>query len=158
MRKLAFALLMIAALPALALEPEEILDDPALEARARQLSLEVRCVVCQNQSIDDSPAQIAADMRRAIRERLVAGDGDDQVLAFLVDRYGDYVLLRPPFRPGTYLLWFGPGLVLLIGAIGVAWSLRRRANQPEPDPLTPDERAAVDRLLGRKADNEGAGV
>lgn len=151
MRVLAAVLLFLLVFPAHAIEPEEVLDDAALEARARSLSLEVRCVVCQNQSIDDSPAQIAADMRRAIRDRLVAGDDDEQVLAYLVDRYGDYVLLRPPFRPTTYLLWFGPGIVLLIGVIGVAWGLRRRSGKPEPDPLTAEERAAVNRLLGRQS-------
>jgi len=153
MRSLIVVLVLLFTVPAFAVEPEEVLDDPALEARARILSLDVRCVVCQNQSIDDSPAQIAADMRRAIRERLVAGDDNDQVLTYLVDRYGDYVLLRPPFRPATYLLWFGPGIVLLIGVIGVAWGLRRRSGKPEPDPLTPEERAAVDRLLNRPVDS-----
>ena len=156
MRRLILVFVLLLAVPALALEPEEMLDDPVLEERARDLSLEVRCVVCQNQSIDDSPAQIAADMRRAIRDRLVAGDSDAEVLDFLVDRYGDYVLLRPPLRPGTYLLWFGPGLVLLIGVFGVAWGLRRRALKPEPDPLTPEERAAVNRLLGRQTDGKDA--
>ncbi|MEM7446561.1 MAG: cytochrome c-type biogenesis protein [Pseudomonadota bacterium] len=156
MIRLVLTLLLVLTLPAFAVEPEEVLDDPALEARARALSLEVRCVVCQNQSIDDSPAQIAADMRRAIRERLVAGDSDEQVLTFLVDRYGDYVLLRPPFRPSTYFLWFGPGLVLLIGVSGVVWSMRRRSQKPEPDPLTPEEREAVNRILNRPSGSEGA--
>ena len=101
------AILMLLALPALAVEPSEMLKDPALEARARDIGRALRCVVCQNQSIDDSAAEVAHDMRRAVRERLSAGDSDDKVYAFMVARYGDYVLLKPPFKPGTLVLWLG---------------------------------------------------
>ncbi len=115
-------LLFVVLLPlsgAPAIEPHEILDDPALEARARALSKELRCPVCQNQSLDDSDADIAKDLRRIVRERLVAGDSDPQIKAHLVDRYGDFVLLDPPVKRSTWLLWFGPALVALIGAIAV---------------------------------------
>src|SRR3546814_6727246 len=90
-------------------------DPPVLEQRARDLSAEIRCVVCQNESIDSSNAEIARELRLLVRERLVAGNSDQQVLDYLVARYGDFVLLRPPMKPATYLLWFGPFLILLIG-------------------------------------------
>jgi cytochrome c-type biogenesis protein CcmH len=108
MRSWLAVLLLVFAVPAFAVEPDEILDDPVLEARARDLSAEIRCVVCQNESIDSSSAGIARDLRILLRERLVAGDSDAEVKDFLVARYGDYVLLRPPVKPATYLLWFGP--------------------------------------------------
>ena len=101
---------------AAAVEPDEILDDPALEARAREISRELRCVVCQNENIDSSNADLARDLRLLVRERLKAGDSNEEVIAFVVDRYGDFVLLRPPMRVGTYFLWFGPLLFVLIGA------------------------------------------
>jgi cytochrome c-type biogenesis protein CcmH len=133
------------AAPALAVLPHEMLADPALEARARELSRELRCQVCQNQSIDDSNAPLAADLRRVVRERLEAGDSDRAVLAFVADRYGDYVLMRPPVRPATYALWFGPAVVLALGALGAATYMRRR--RPASDaPLSEEERRMLDQL------------
>jgi cytochrome c-type biogenesis protein CcmH len=119
-------LLVLFAGPAWAVLPHERLADPALEARARALSVELRCQVCQNQSIDDSNAPLAADLRKIVRERLSAGDSDKAVLDFVVRRYGDYVLLRPPMRSDTWLLWYGPFAVLGLGAIGAFVYLRRR--------------------------------
>lgn len=135
--------------PALAVNPDEILDDPVLEARARDISAGLRCLVCQNESIDSSNADLARDLRILVRERLVAGDSDDQVRAFMVARYGDFVLLRPPLKPETYVLWFGPGAILVLGALGVALYLRRRAAPPagEAKPLDAAEMARLARLL-----------
>ena len=111
--------------PAMALGPDEVLSDAALEARARALSKELRCMVCQNQSIDDSDAPLARDLRILVRERLQAGESDQQVINFLVARYGEFVLLRPRFSWHTALLWLAPGAVLLIGACGVLLLARR---------------------------------
>lgn len=108
-----------------AVEPEEVLDDPVLEARARDISQHLRCVVCQNQSIDDSSAELARDLRLVIRERLTAGDTNDEVITFVVDRYGDFVLLKPPFQGDTYFLWFGPFIILLLGGILVFYYFRK---------------------------------
>jgi cytochrome c-type biogenesis protein CcmH len=122
------ALLVLTLLPALradAIELDEILTDPALETRARALSKELRCMVCQNQSIDDSDAPLARDLRALVRDRLKAGDSDRQVIEFLVARYGEFVLLRPRFSPRTALLWLGPGLLLLVGAFGLVLMARR---------------------------------
>ena len=113
MRRAVALLALLFTLPALAVEPSEVLSDPALEARARTIGQALRCVVCQNQSIDDSAAEVAHDMRRAVRERLTAGDSNDQVFAFMVARYGDYVLLKPPFKTGTLVLWLGAPLLFL---------------------------------------------
>ena len=134
---------------ALAVEPGERLDDPALEARARAISAELRCLVCQNQSLDDSSAELAHDLRMLIRERLKTGDSDEQVRQFLVRRYGDFILLKPPLQPDTYLLWFGPLALLLLGAAGVALYLRRRNRIAEgvPAPLTPEECRKLAKLL-----------
>ncbi|HYC14743.1 MAG TPA: cytochrome c-type biogenesis protein [Stellaceae bacterium] len=146
---LAFMLLAWTTAAALAVEPGERLDDPALEARARAISAGLRCLVCQNQSLDDSNAELAHDLRVLIRERLKAGDSDEQVRQFLVRRYGEFILLKPPLEPETYLLWFGPFGVLLLGAAGVAFYLRRRGRTPatEPPPLTPEERRKLAKLL-----------
>lgn len=154
MRLILTLLLIVAwAVPVAALEPDERLDEPALEARARALSAELRCVVCQNQSIDDSAAPLARDLRVLVRERLLAGDSDDQVLAFVTARYGDYVLLRPPVQPNTYALWFGPFAVLAIGVTILAvMAGRRRRGRIAPDPLTEDERRRVDALLDKGPD------
>ncbi len=150
-RSLAFlvALLLFTG-PAGAVMPDEVLDDPALEVRARGLSKDIRCLVCQNESIDTSNADLARELRILVRERLTAGDSDREVLDFLVARYGDYVLLRPPFKPGTYLLWFGPGFLLLLGGVAVAAYFARRRRQPEAAeaPLTAEERRRLGRLLG----------
>ncbi len=147
MRALLVACLLLLALPARAVEPDEMLDDPALEARARALSQVVRCVVCQNESIDSSSAGIARDLRKLIRERLLAGDTDQQILDFLVARYGNFVLLEPPVEPATWLLWAAPPLVLLLGGIGVVVLLRRRRALAPPAELTAAERARLDDLL-----------
>jgi len=131
--------------PARAVDPSERLADPVLEARARTLGKSLRCLVCQNQSIDDSNADLAHDLRVLVRERLSAGDSDAQVLAFLQARYGDYVLLKPPVDPATWVLWFGPAAVLAIG-VGVL-VIRRRRLPAAPIPLSPEERARLDLLL-----------
>ena len=147
---------------ALAVEPSEMLKDPALEARARAISRELRCLVCQNQSIDDSNADLAHDLRMIVRERLSAGDSDAQVKAYLVARYGDFVLLDPPFEAKTLILWLGPALVLLLGAGGIYAALRRRPAAAAPEtPLNEAERqrlaeitaeddAKPDRPMGRQ--------
>jgi len=149
---LSVLLMLVATVPALAVQPDEMLKDPALEARARELSRELRCMVCQNQSIDDSEAPLARDLRLLVRERLKAGDSDRQVLDFLTARYGDFVLLKPRFRWDTALLWLGPAAVLLLGALGLANLLRRRSRLPDDSesapPLTEDERARLADLLG----------
>jgi cytochrome c-type biogenesis protein CcmH len=145
-------LLVGLAMPAGAVLPDERLADPALEARARTLSQELRCMVCQNQSIDDSNADLAHDLRVLVRERLTAGDSDAQVLAYLTSRYGDYVLLRPPVKPTTWLLWFGPPALLIVGCLAIllGWRRRRAAALARPAPLDADEQARLARLL-----NEG---
>jgi len=153
MKNLIAALAMIAfALPALAVEPGEMLDDPALEARARQISRELRCLVCQNQSIDDSDSDVAHDLRLLVRERLLAGDSDQAVLDYVAQRYGDFVLLQPPVKPATWPLWFGPAALLLIAAAGIAWYFRRRRGETAPLPLSDAERR---RLAGLIDDGNG---
>jgi cytochrome c-type biogenesis protein CcmH len=149
-RALAAALVALAALasPAGAVEPGEMLADPALEARARELSRELRCLVCQNQSIDDSAAPLARDLRVLVRERLTAGDSNDQVVAFVTERYGDFVRLRPPFKPETWLLWLGTPTLLLAAAGAVILVARRRRTASAPTPLSTDERRRLDIALG----------
>lgn len=145
---LRLALLLMLAATAQAVEPAERLADPAMEARARTISTGLRCVVCQNETIDDSNAGLARDIRRFLRERLVAGDTDAQAVDQLVARYGDFVLLRPPVKPATWLLWFGPAAVLVLGLGGTAMWLGRRPRQAEiPEPLSASEAARVERLL-----------
>jgi cytochrome c-type biogenesis protein CcmH len=136
--------------------PDEVLDDPALEGRARELSKVIRCVVCQNESIDSSNADLARDLRILVRERLVAGDSDEAVLDFLVARYGEFVLLRPRVRPGTYFLWYGPAALLLLGGLGVALYFRRRRREGAPvaAQLNPEEQARLARLLAEKQDTD----
>lgn len=152
MRAAAIALLALLALPAqAATSPDEMLTDPSLEARARALGHELRCLVCQNQSIDDSDADLAHDLRRLVRERLTAGDSDAEVKAFLVARYGDFVLLDPPFRPSTWLLWLGPALGLLL-AVGWLLLRGRRRQADAVQPLDEAERARLDRLLAESGD------
>jgi cytochrome c-type biogenesis protein CcmH len=153
-RLVLFALLLLStALPAGAVQPGEQLADPVLEARARTLSREIRCLVCQNESIDDSEADLAHDLRVIVRERILAGDTDEQVKAFLVARYGDFVLLKPPVRPSTWALWFGPFAVLALAAAGAGFYLTRR-QVPEAAPLDPAERAELDRLLSEEEQEE----
>lgn len=143
-----FCALLIAG-PVAAVLPEEQSADPALEARAREISRELRCVVCQNQSIDDSDAPLAADLRAIVRERLTAGDTDEEAIAFIVARYGSFVLLKPPLDLETILLWSAPLLVLIPGGLGIALYLRRRgqASAAEPAPLSTDERRTLAAIL-----------
>ena len=129
--------LVLAAGAARAVQPDEVLPDPALEARARALSSELRCMVCQNQSIDDSDAPLARDIRLLIRERIVKGESNQAVRAFLVSRYGDFILLEPPFKPETLLLWLSAPLTLALGALGIYFAMRR-ARDPAPA-LSPAE-------------------
>ncbi|MCI0430800.1 MAG: cytochrome c-type biogenesis protein CcmH [Rhodospirillales bacterium] len=144
---LALALGLGIAGPSGAVQPGEELADPALEARARSLSREIRCLVCQNQSIDESEADLARDLRLIVRERIAAGDSDDAVKAFLVERYGDFVLLNPPVKPKTWLLWFGPAAILAMALGGAALYLRRRPKLAEAPPLDAAERVELDRLM-----------
>ena len=126
-----------------AVEPDEILNDPALEARARTISRELRCLVCQNQSIDDSDAPLARDLRVLVRDRLSAGDSDTQVMDYVVSRYGDFVLLKPPFKATTLLLWGGPVLFLLFGLTALVLFYRRRSSIVPPLSLEDERRAAA---------------
>jgi len=130
-----------------AVEPGEALDDPKLEARARELSLELRCLVCQNQSIDDSHASLARDLRLLVRERLKAGDSDEQVRDYLVSRYGEFILLKPQLRLGTALLWLSPFAVLALGGIVIFSLARRRQRNDVVAQLSEDEKARLERLL-----------
>ena len=144
MRIAASFLALSLATSAHAVQPDEVLKDPSQEARARALSLELRCLVCQNQSIDDSNAPLARDLRLLVRERIVAGDDDTAIRRFLVERYGDFVLLKPPFDSRTVLLWIGPFLVLAAGAAAVfAAARKRRAVALSAPPLTDEERRAL---------------
>jgi cytochrome c-type biogenesis protein CcmH len=146
-------LFLLVAVPALAVEPSEMLKDPALEARAREIGQALRCVVCQNQSIDDSQAEVAHDMRRAVRERLTAGDSDDQVFAYMVARYGDYVLLKPPFKARTLVLWLGaPALLLIAGTALLFAARRRRPATLAPPPLSDEEHERLSVILGDQRD------
>jgi len=150
--RLAFTLIsLLGASLAWAVQPNEMLADPALEARARELSAELRCMVCQNQSIDDSDATLARDIRVLIRQRIVKGESNAAVRDFLVSRYGDFILLKPPFKPETLLLWFGAPLILALGALSIARAQSRRRIAP-PAPLSAEEEAKLAAL----ADNEGA--
>lgn len=146
---LAIGALIAFAPPALAVEPDEILPDPAQEARARDLSQHLRCVVCQNQSIDDSNAPLARDLRILLRERLKAGDTDRAAIDFIVARYGNFVLLKPPLQLDTLLLWFGPGLVLLLALVGYWMLIRRRAETvpAAPEALSEAEREELQAIL-----------
>lgn len=139
--------------PAWTMLPSERLTDPKLEARARAIGGELRCLVCQNQSIDDSNSDLAHDLRVLVRTRLAAGDSDAQTIAYLVARYGKFVLLRPPFEPATYALWLSPALILVLGASGIALRLHRR-KAPAPArsvPLSAVEEARLQRLLEERA-------
>ena len=159
MRRLRYtfvALALLNAVPALAVQPDEMLSNPALETRARTLSKELRCMVCQNQSIDDSDAPLARDIRILVRDRLTAGDSEKQVLEFLTARYGDFVLLKPRFSAETAALWLTPVIVLLAGVCGLLVILRRRrmagmasGTVSESAPLSAAEHARLTELLGR---------
>lgn len=164
MRKLIailFVLLMaaVAAPAAYAVQPDEIMSDPAKEARARDLSRELRCMVCQNQSIDDSEAPLARDLRLLVRERIAAGDSDAQVLDFLVARYGEFVLLKPRLEPRTYLLWLLSPLALAGGGVALWMHNRRRtksaaAEDPSLRQLTADEEARLEQLIASEPSPE----
>lgn len=146
---LALAVAGAVALPAAAVEPNEVLADPALEHRAREISKGLRCLVCQNQSIDDSDAELARDLRVLVRERLSAGDSDRAVVDYVVSRYGDFVLLEPPVKPGTYALWFGAPAFVLAGGVAIWLFYRRRRSQTAgaAAPLSAAEEARVAALL-----------
>ena len=145
---LALAMGWVFTMPARAVEPDEILTDKAMETRARDLSAELRCLVCQNQSIDDSQASLAKDLRMLVRQRLQAGDSDEQVRKYLVDRYGDFILLQPPFKLTTLLLWLTPGAVLLLGGLAI-WGAQRqsRTSAAEAAALSGAEQAELEKLL-----------
>ncbi len=146
MKKALILAALLNAAPALAVEPDEILADPALEHRARALSTELRCVVCQNQSIDDSEAPLARDLRLLLRERLQAGDSDEAAKAYLVARYGDFVLLKPPFNTTTLFLWLGPFLVLAAGILYLVLNRRRQAS-PGEAPISAEEAEKLKKLI-----------
>lgn len=149
MRWFLLACALLVAAPALAVQPDEILPDPALEARARDISKELRCLVCRNENIDDSHAGLARDLRLLVRERLTAGDTDEEVIAYIVDRYGEFVLLNPRMSGGNLVIWLaGPGL-LLIGGLGALFFIRRQrggADVAAAAGLSPEERARVAEL------------
>ncbi len=147
MRSFILALVVISVVPAFAVQPDEVLPDQRLETRARNLSRELRCMVCQNQSIDDSEASLARDLRIIVRERLMAGDSDQQVLDFLTARYGDFVLLNPPFKLSTALLWLLPAGLLIIGVAVLIILVRRQQKNGQPDTtLTTAEKARLTEL------------
>ncbi len=155
------SVLFLSTAPAWAVNPDEVLSDPVLEARAREISKGLRCLVCQNQSIDDSDADLAKDLRIIVRERLTAGDSDAQVIDFVVSRYGDYVLLKPPFKLATLVLWLGPAAIAGTGLIAVVMFFRRRrsgaaqtgaAQQPAAvttttTPLSDEENRRIEEIL-----------
>ena len=146
---LAFSSLALSSF-AWAVEPDEILADPVLEARARDISAELRCLVCQNQSIDDSDAPLAKDLRVLVRERLVAGDSNAEIRSFLVVRYGEFVLLKPAMSLANLLLWLTAPVVLLIGAAAAIWRVRKATGRAEAD-LSPEEERALAKILDDKA-------
>ena len=136
-----------------AVEPNEILKNPQLEMRARMLSKNIRCLVCQNQSIDDSNASLAKDLRRIVREQLVNGASDNEIFDFLVKRYGDFVLLKPPIKPTTYILWYGPLFLFIIGIFAsILFLSRRKKILPEP-PLTNEEVEKLSKLTVNRNKN-----
>jgi len=149
MRKLGLIILICLAFPgtAYALDPGEQLSDPAIEARAREISRELRCLVCQNQSIDDSDADLARDLRRTVRERLEAGDSNAEVLDYAVERYGEFILMRPRLSAYTLALWATPGLLLAAGMIVVSIVFRRRSRSNAAGALNSDEEARLKSLL-----------
>jgi cytochrome c-type biogenesis protein CcmH len=145
MTRLWLLLALLLAAPALAVQPDEVLADAALEARARMISAELRCVVCQNQSIDESDAPLARDLRIVVREQLTLGKSDADIMAYVVARYGNFVLLKPPVEPATWALWLGPFGVLLSGGALLLFWMRRRTTA-EAAPLSAAESAEIERL------------
>ena len=146
-RLLVIAFLMLSAWPAFAVNPDEVLADPALETRARGLSAQLRCMVCQNQSIDDSNAELAKDLRLLVRERITNGDSDEAVITYVVSRYGEFVLLNPRFETKTLLLWGAPVVLLLAGAAAMLVAARRRTGNVTGTALSADEQARLDAVL-----------
>ena len=144
---LALFLLLASVVPSLAVNPDEVLADPALEARARAISAQLRCMVCQNQSIDDSNAELAKDLRLLVRERLKNGDSDEAVISYVVSRYGEFVLLNPRFEAKTLVLWGMPAILLVAGIVTLALAARRRAARIPGAPLSAEEKEALDKLL-----------
>jgi cytochrome c-type biogenesis protein CcmH len=155
-KHLLFVLILVCAnfpLSINAVEPNEILKNPQLEMRARMLSKNIRCLVCQNQSIDDSNASLAKDLRRIVREQLVNGASDNEIFDFLVKRYGDFVLLKPPIKPTTYILWYGPLFLFIIGIFAsILFLSRRKKILPEP-PLTNEEMEKLSKLTVNRNKN-----
>jgi cytochrome c-type biogenesis protein CcmH len=150
LRIVLIALSILGTYPAHAVQPDEVLPDAALETRARNLSRELRCMVCQNQSIDDSDAPLARDLRLLVREQLKAGDSDTQILDFLVARYGDFVLLKPRFTRHTALLWLLPALILIAGAAALFALRRRQRFRAASAELSGEEEARVAEVLKRE--------
>lgn len=156
--------LLLAATPAAAVQPDEVLPDPAQEARARELSKELRCMVCQNQSIDDSDAPLARDLRLLVRERIAQGESNQQVLDYLVARYGEFVLLRPTWHGANVILWLAPFAVLVFGGLGLVVAYRRRAAQagasgaPATTPLSAEEEARLRAALAEAPDEAARDV
>lgn len=146
-----FFLLMLVGQPVYAVNPNEILKDPALEMRAREISKGLRCLVCQNQSIDDSDATLAKDLRVLVRDRITAGDTNEEVVTYVVSRYGDFVLLKPPFNMATLALWIGPFLLIIGGLIAIILFFRRNAKPAQsgsqPTPLSDEEKKRLAELL-----------
>lgn len=154
-RKLLLVLsFLFAAMPAFAVNPDEILADPVLETRARGLSANLRCMVCQNQSIDDSNAELARDLRVLVRERIVKGDTDEQVIDYVVSRYGEFVLLKPRLSLRTLVLWGAPATLFVLGLIVLVVYARRRPSVAGTVPLSAAEKAELDRLLGKNEAGE----
>ena len=147
---LILAIIVSIPLNASAVEPSEILQNPQLEARARNLSQNIRCLVCQNQSIDDSNASLAKDLRKIVREQLVSGASDNEIYDFLIARYGDFVLLRPPVKATTYILWYGPLFIFFAGLLlSVLFLIRRKRIMPE-EPLSLEEKEELSSLISRE--------
>lgn len=147
-RVIALTLALLVAMPSFAVEPDEILDDPVLEERARDLSGELRCLVCRNESIDESNAELARDLRLLVRERLLAGDTDDEVIAFLVERYGEYVLLRPSTSGSSILLWLaGPLMLLIAVGVGIGYIRGRKLATDPVEALSAEDQARLKALL-----------
>ncbi|MDB5403455.1 MAG: cytochrome c-type biosis protein CcmH [Rhodopila sp.] len=142
------ALMLLVGFAAHAVEPSERLANPALEVRARTISGELRCLVCQNESIDESGADLAHDIRLFVRERLTAGDTDTQTIQAVVNRYGAFVLLKPPVEPATYVLWYGPPILVVAGLVGTfLWLRRRQAASADTVPLSAEETSRLDGLM-----------
>lgn len=148
MRKLLLAFAFIAASPAFAVNPDEVLKDPAMEARAREISAGLRCVVCRGETIDESNASIARDLRLLVRERLLAGDSNEDAMAFIVDRYGEYVLMKPTTDGANLILWWAGPALFLVAALGAGVYLRRRSTAAEPaEGLSDEEQARLEELM-----------